>query len=313
MEDKEKEKEKEKETKKKKEKEKKKKEGKKKEEEKKEKKGKKEKKKKKEEKKKEEKKKSDRLHEIVVRDRNTQLLAPGQDFTFALKIYQSAHAKAPSAGRGSSKGGDRGSSSRSSSSSSSAGSVKKDTRLPIIIVPALSTSLLTLLNVKTFLCDGQFLESSVISGRGETKATKVVISRRLGASAADVANSGSTKAAAAAAAAAGDERTAEYLAIDNPSRLKPSDWERVVAVVALGKDWQFKGWHWNTPVDLFTHALGVYVKWDNEVTPAAVGKWNVKVLDLSKNRRHLDATSSMQFWQHLDNFVRINKPGFVRE
>lgn len=50
-----------------------------------------------------------------------------------------------------------------------------------------------------------------------------------------------------------DRLSAEYLVIDNPSRLAPGDWERVVAVVALGKEWQFKGWHWEKPVDLFAN------------------------------------------------------------
>ena len=67
------------------------------------------------------------------------------------------------------------------------------------------------------------------------------------------------------------------MVVDNPSRLKDGDWERVVCVVALGKDWQFKGWKWPTPVELFSKTLGVFIKWDNEDTPPAVLKWNVKV------------------------------------
>ena len=152
-----------------------------------------------------------------------------------------------------------------------------------------------MLNVKNFLGDGKFQESTMLAGNGARKESKVVISRKIGLT------------------TRGDMRTAEYVVLDNPTRLKPSDWERVVAVVSMGKDWQFKGWLWSTPVELFSHCLGVFVKWDWEKTPDAVGKWNVKILDLSKTKRHLDASASNQFWQHLDKFTRIHKPDFHRE
>jgi len=57
--------------------------------------------------------------------------------------------------------------------------------------------------------------------------------------------------------------------IDNPSRLLAADWARVACVVAMGKEWQFKGWGaMASPVELFHKAQGVYFKWDNEAAPA---------------------------------------------
>ena len=100
--------------------------------------------------------------------------------------------------------------------------------------------------------------------------------------------------------------------VDNPSRLKAADWDRVVAVVALGKEWQFKGWQWSSPVELFSKCFGVYFKWDNEGAPEAVTKWNVSVVDVSRNRRNLDPSTALKFWQHLDNAVRLSHPALHR-
>lgn len=43
-----------------------------------------------------------------------------------------------------------------------------------------------------------------------------------------------------------------YRVIDNPQKLSPADWERVVAVFVMGPAWQFKGWPWDgNPVEIF--------------------------------------------------------------
>jgi len=47
--------------------------------------------------------------------------------------------------------------------------------------------------------------------------------------------------------------TVPYRIIDNPGKLSPSDWARVVAVFVMGPAWQFKGWPWDgNPVDIFS-------------------------------------------------------------
>jgi len=104
-------------------------------------------------------------YEEAGRDRNGLLSLPGQDFTFALRLYSEAHsaakkkeAQSPGAqGTGGSSPSGAGSGSGSARSSSStagaSGSKKKgsDDRLPIIVVPSASNSLITLLNVRQLL------------------------------------------------------------------------------------------------------------------------------------------------------------------
>jgi parafibromin len=38
---------------------------------------------------------------------------------------------------------------------------------------------------------------------------------------------------------------------DKPSALKADDWDRVVAVFVLGKEWQFKDWPFKDRVEIF--------------------------------------------------------------
>ena len=59
--------------------------------------------------------------------------------------------------------------------------------------------------------------------------------------------------------------TIEFLVLDDPRKLQTdSDWQRVVAVFALGQPWQFKEWKWSNPVDLFQHTMGVHLMLDND-------------------------------------------------
>lgn len=81
------------------------------------------------------------------------------------------------------------------------------------------------------------MEGAKLASSGVVKPSKEVITRQ-------VSSNGSQ---------GGVKKTYDYLIIDNPTRLKPEDWERVVAVVSVGKDWQFKGWKWPSPVELFSH------------------------------------------------------------
>jgi len=221
--------------------------------------------------------------EEAGRDRNGLLLTPGVDFSFALRIYAEAHkAKAGAVGDGPAGG-----------LSSVGGARKKGKKEPIIIVPAATSSLITMLNIKRFLEEGVFEESSAVAARGEAKELKVMLTRRV------------VKAGGAAA-------KAQYEVVDNPGRLKPEDWARVVAVVALGKEWQFKEYKWPKPVEIFSRVAGIFVKWDSDVVPPAVAAWTVTTIDVARNRRHLDAASALKFWNTVDAHTRLHNPDFHR-
>ena len=44
-----------------------------------------------------------------------------------------------------------------------------------------------------------------------------------------------------------------------------------------------------------------------------VKSWNVHALRLSKNKRYLDKPVQLQFWQLVDDWIRVHKPMFSVE
>jgi len=91
-----------------------------------------------------------------------------------------------------------------------------------------------------------------------------------------------------------------FYIVDNTTRMSPKDWNRVVAVFVLGQAWQFKDWQWSTPVELFSNVRGFYLRPDDIQVPAEVKSWNVKILTISKSKRHLDSTAALEFWDTLE-------------
>eukprot|EP00551_Chaetoceros_affinis_P009642 CAMPEP_0203675330 /NCGR_PEP_ID=MMETSP0090-20130426/19789_1 /ASSEMBLY_ACC=CAM_ASM_001088 /TAXON_ID=426623 /ORGANISM="Chaetoceros affinis, Strain CCMP159" /LENGTH=467 /DNA_ID=CAMNT_0050541487 /DNA_START=61 /DNA_END=1461 /DNA_ORIENTATION=- len=94
---------------------------------------------------------------------------------------------------------------------------------PIIIVPNAMTSPITLVNAGAFFGTAKFIPREKCQ-KTKLKEPSVTITRT-------VSNRfGGGK--------------VEYEIIDNPKRMlkSPADWARVVAVVAQGESWQFKGW-----------------------------------------------------------------------
>lgn len=73
-------------------------------------------------------------------------------------------------------------------------------------------------------------------------------------------------------------RPTRFILVESPENFKPDYWNRVVAVFTTGQAWQFKGYKWAQPQDLFNKVLGVYVGWRNEVVPDAVRGWGRGVL-----------------------------------
>jgi parafibromin len=69
------------------------------------------------------------------------------------------------------------------------------------------------------------------------------------------------------------QRSLRFILVDTPEQFKPDYWSRVVAVFTTGQTWQFKGYKWQSPPELFKHALGVYVGWRGEEVPATIKGW----------------------------------------
>ncbi|OWF44257.1 parafibromin-like [Mizuhopecten yessoensis] len=163
---------------------------------------------------------------------------------------------------------------------------KKGSRTPIIIIPAATTSIITMFNAKDILQDHRFVSTEEKKAQGTKRDNEVLIQRRK----------------------AGN-LTVPYRIIDNPLKLSPDDWDRVVAVFVQGPAWQFKGWPWDgVPVDIFSRIKAFHLKWAELPVDTNVKKWDVCVVNLNRNKRHLDRANLQQVWEILDKYMAKHKP-----
>ncbi|RXN27719.1 parafibromin [Labeo rohita] len=175
-------------------------------------------------------------------------------------------------------------------------SLANSSRTPIIIIPAATTSLITMLNAKDLLQDLKFITSEDKKKQGIQRDNEVLLQRRKD----QVQPGGATISV-----------TVPYRVIDQPLKLAPQDWDRVVAVFVQGPAWQFKGWPWllpdGSPVDIFAKIRAFHLKYDEARMDPNVQKWDVTVLELSHHKRHLDRPVFLRFWETLDRYMVKHK------
>jgi parafibromin len=107
---------------------------------------------------------------------------------------------------------------------------KRVSRTPIIIIPSSPNSLITMYNAKDILQDLKFVTQEEKKASGSQRENEVLLQRRKDGN-----------------------MTVPYRIVDQPGKLTPHDWSRVVAVFVLGPAWQFKGWPWEgNPVEIFS-------------------------------------------------------------
>lgn len=176
---------------------------------------------------------------------------------------------------------------------------KRPSKTPIIIIPSSPNSLITMYNAKDILQDLKFVTQDEKKAAGAQRENEVLLQRR---------KEGNT--------------TVPYRIVDQPGKLTPQDWNRVVAVFVLGPQWQFKGWPWEgNPVDIFSKSeflqafryatslnllflsilvAAFHLRYDEMKLDANVARWAVTVLNISRTKRHLDRACLMSFWESLD-------------
>ncbi|KAF9544108.1 accessory factor associated with RNA polymerase II [Mortierella hygrophila] len=164
---------------------------------------------------------------------------------------------------------------------------KSASRMPIIIVPAAVTSMITMYNIKQLLEGQEFADSGDIRNKGEAKPNRLKIHRRMKPN---------------------ETTKVPYEVIDNTDILRPEDWDRVVCVFTTGAEWQFKKFKWQKPVELFAQVKGFYTKWTDEQPKETIKTWNVEILSLNRHRRHADRAVVTEFWDKLQGWCLANKP-----
>ncbi|KAK7253146.1 hypothetical protein RIF29_37613 [Crotalaria pallida] len=156
--------------------------------------------------------------------------------------------------------------------------------VPIILVPSAFQTLITIYNVKEFLEDGVYIPTDVKVKQMSARPDCVTVQKKLSR----------------------DRVVTAYEVRDKPSSLKPEDWDRVVAVFVLGKEWQFKEWPFKDHVEIFNKIVGFFMRFEDDSLESAknVKQWNVKIISISKNKRHQDRAAALEVWDRLEEFVR---------
>ncbi|GMH94403.1 hypothetical protein TrVE_jg4899 [Triparma verrucosa] len=174
---------------------------------------------------------------------------------------------------------------RKSSSSSGQPAKKQATGPPIIVIPNAMSSVITMHNAEAFFADATYT-----SNKG-AKPKKVKCVRKL------------TK----------SRKNVEFEIIDDAKSLSPSEWNRVVSVIALGKEWQFKDWKNQDrtpmqPVDVFSRTFGFYISLEGAPVPENLKTWSVKFAKINRDNRGLDSVAHALFWNQLEAWMFVNKP-----
>ncbi|CAO3633497.1 unnamed protein product [Mucor hiemalis] len=157
-------------------------------------------------------------------------------------------------------------------------------RIPLIIVPAAPTAKFTLYNIKQFLEDQKYIDSQELRSDGLKKPERVTVERKKA-----------------------NGPAVPYHVVDSVATFKQSDWDRVCCVFVAGQLWQFKGWKWEKPVELFSNVKGFYPKWSTDKATPPASEWAVSEINIHRNKRHMDKATVSQFWDSLDSYNATHK------
>ena len=166
---------------------------------------------------------------------------------------------------------------------------------PIIVVPDLRTALVNSYNVVDFLEGKRFVPAreKIAAGARREKRLRVrhVAGRDL------IGREG---------------REIEFEVVPTVVGLSAEEMHSIVAVFWHGATWQFKGWPWEEPTEIFSRIRGYYVRYDDEPIKDSVKSLNVKMLSLAKTegKRFKDAAEVGAFWSDLERFISSNMNRF---
>jgi parafibromin len=160
---------------------------------------------------------------------------------------------------------------------------KSRSKDPIILLSPSASSLLSMANIKSFLESGLFTPSSSLPGPHPQIHH---VSRLLGT--------------------IHPSLPMRFIVVDSPEKFKPDYWDRVVAVFTTGQAWQFRGYKWSNPVELFREVRGFYIGWEGEKVPDVVKGWGagVRCLSVERARRFRDREVCEVIWEGIETSMR---------
>nr|CCA17597.1 parafibrominlike protein putative [Albugo laibachii Nc14] len=152
---------------------------------------------------------------------------------------------------------------------------------PIIVVPAGFSDLFTMYNVKDFLQDGVYVPISQKKEQGLRKDHAFTIAKEYN----------------------GEEFV--FKVVDSVNRFRDKEWSCVVGVLVSGQTWQFKGWKWAFPLQVFKRVCGIHIHRQGSQLSEEIKKWDVKILMIHPDKRHLDKVAAKEFWRYLFEHIKL--------
>ncbi|POM60205.1 Parafibromin-like protein [Phytophthora palmivora] len=152
---------------------------------------------------------------------------------------------------------------------------------PIIVVPAGFSDLFTMLNARDFLEDGVYVSNMQKKAERHRKQQSMMITHEE------------------------DGHVYTFKIVDSVNRFRDKDWRSVVGVIVSGQSWQFKGWKWKFPLEVFKKVCGVHIYNQGSQLNPEIKQWDVKVLMIHPDKRHLDKVAAKEFWRYLFAFIKL--------
>lgn len=143
---------------------------------------------------------------------------------------------------------------------------------PIVLLSPSASSLLRMSNIKSFLDSGLFVPPDHPTLSSQTTANLLHVTRNLPTL---------------------SSKPFRFILVDSPDNFKPDYWSRVVAVFTTGQMWQFRGYKWREPAELFRNVMGVYIGEKGQPVPTDVRGWGggVRCFSIDRWDERLHGTS----------------------
>ncbi|KAJ2467323.1 accessory factor associated with RNA polymerase II [Coemansia sp. RSA 2320] len=162
-------------------------------------------------------------------------------------------------------------------------------RNPIIVVPAATTAMLNMYNIKALLLDHQFVESRAVMETAGPKPRELTVEHAM----------------------LSTGQTVKFRVVDSVQDFADADWDCLVCVFTQGAAWQFKNWLWKTPEEVFQNCLGFYPKYQDERLKDSTSSWNISPLNIERSKRHMDRAAIVGLWNNVEQYMARNKPDLL--
>ncbi|KAJ2869124.1 accessory factor associated with RNA polymerase II [Coemansia erecta] len=244
---------------------------------------------------------SDSARDIMRRERvlmtTSTALSSNNSFANVIGLVKELFPSKGDAKGGSSKAAGPGSSAATAASENAtpakpahrmAGRAKR--RDPIIVVPAATTAMLNMYNIKPLLQDFQFVDWRVVMEKGGSKPRDATVERKLQSTG----------------------HNQRFRIVDSVQDFTEADWNSIVCVFTQGAEWQFKNWVWKSPREVFQNCLGFYPKYQDEQLKASTESWGIKPLNIERSRRHMDRATITGLWASIEQYIALRKPDLIQ-